>query len=208
MLVMTTHRSIGPVLLDREMTTNTRLQTELAAEIAAGWRRVRERAIAMTTGLAERELFWLPPDGGWSIARLFEHLVIAQTLYRDAIRARLERAPVPGTEGAVWRPSLMGRLLVASMEPGQPRRRRAPAKLVPLEVRADVVDRFQQSVVDLSELVQRSERVDWKRTRLSSPVRKVVRLNLGDAHLVPLVHAMRHLDQVRRRRLEAGFPRA
>jgi hypothetical protein len=50
-----------------------------------------------------------------------------------------------------------------------------------------------------------------EKVRTHSPVRALIRLNLGDCHTILAVHAERHLEHIRRRRLHgifrAGVPR-
>ena len=40
--------------------------------------------------------------------------------------------------------------------------------------------------------------LDWRAVRLSSPVSRFIRLNLGDAFVILVVHAQRHLGQITR----------
>ena len=77
--------------------------------------RTREVRASITTieqlgsDLGYLQLGWRPPDGGWSIAQVFEHLIIADSSYLGAMK-RLSSWPEvnPGT----------ARLLAASVPRG------------------------------------------------------------------------------------------
>jgi hypothetical protein len=50
--------------------------------------------------------------------------------------------------------------------------------------------------------------LDLRRTRVVSPVTRLVRMNVGDALALLLTHERRHLGQIGRVRESAGFPAA
>ena len=163
-------------------------------------------------GLSVHQLQWRPPEGGWGIGDVLEHLVVSNEDYLVRLRrlvhegaGRAAGAPGRGADG--WRPSLMGGFLARSLR--APRKLPAPKIWRPAqEPGADALERFLRGERELADLLRASVALDWRRTRLSSPVSRLVRLNLGDAFEIAAAHVTRHAGQVERIREHAGFPAA
>ena len=172
--------------------------------------RTREVRASITTieqlgsDLGYLQLGWRPPDGGWSIAQVFEHLIIADTSYLGAMK----RLIAHGKRGdTAWKPTLAGGLLIKSMSPGEPRKTRSPRIYRPAaEARANVVAEYLQVRAEFVQLIERADGIDLRRNRMSSPVSKIIRINLGDAIMILTVHTQRHLQQVERIRSRPDFP--
>lgn len=167
--------------------------------------RLEPRATALLDGLDDARFRANPPSGGWSIARIFEHLCIADASYVEGClpkalakaRARRDR---PRSE---WRPSLIGGLLRRALANLQKKLPAPRIYRVGQEVRPDVVQAWRRGVRALREHVLAADGLDLN-TRLSSPVKWWIRLNLGDALAIPVVHGHRHLAQVERTRAALG----
>lgn len=178
----------------------------LLAELEAADARITRAA----GGLPPLQLQWRPPEGGWGIGDVLEHLVVSNDDYLARLRplvtdgrGRTAAAPGRGAEG--WRPSLMGGFLARSLR--APRKLPAPKIWRPArEPGADALERFLRGEHEVAELLRASVALDWRRTRLSSPVSRLVRLNLGDAFEVTAAHVTRHAGQIERIRSHASFP--
>lgn len=169
---------------------------------------VISRAEGLTRGLDERQIAWQPPEGGWSIGQVYEHMVVANESYLARIRA-LVAAPDArrAAADADWRPSLAGRLLVNSFR--SPRKQRAPRMYRPApQPRPNVVAAFVRQHRELARLLHAARGLDLRRIRTTSPVSAIIRLNLGDCFPILIVHAQRHLGQIERLRGRAGVPPA
>ena len=98
-------------------------QSALLDELATVAAQNTARIGALARPLTEARLRWRPPEGGWGIADVLEHLCISDDSYLVKLRALLPSgAPVVVPAG--WRPSLAGRLLVGSLR--NPRKLPAP----------------------------------------------------------------------------------
>jgi hypothetical protein len=71
-------------------------------------------------------------------------------------------------------------------------------------VRDGVVDGWAAGLRKLRAQIEQAARLDLN-TRLSSPVSVLIRMSLGDALAIPVVHAQRHLGQVERTRRALGL---
>jgi hypothetical protein len=72
------------------------------------------------------------------------------------------------------------------------------------QARANVVDEFLGTVRRIGELMRRADGHDL-RVGLASPVSPLLRMNVGDAFRILVVHAHRHLAQVERTRRAVGM---
>ena len=187
-------------------TMSDALPGRLLAELEAADDRISRAA----RGLSLRQLQWRPPEGGWGIGDVLEHLVVSNDDYLMRLRRRVREgagraAGVPGRGADGWRPSLMGGFLARSLR--APRRLPAPKIWRPAQdPGADALERFLRGERELADLLRASVALDWRKTRLSSPVSRLVRLNLGDAFEIAAAHVTRHAGQIERIRAHAEFP--
>ena len=165
-------------------------------------------SIATIEGLRDElsylQLGWRPPDGGWSIAQVFEHLISADVSYLERMEELVEKGQRGNTP---WKPTLAGGLLIKSLSPTQKRKSSAPRIYrPPAEPRANVVDAYLALRISFLELIERAGGVDLRRNRMTSPVMRLIRPNLGDAIMILTVHTQRHLQQIERIRAQPDFP--
>jgi hypothetical protein len=69
------------------------------------------------------------------------------------------------------------------------------------------VNAFIQRQATLTYLLRASAALHWNRVRTTSPVNPLIRLNLGDAFQILIVHAQRHVGQMAQLRETELFPR-
>jgi len=167
--------------------------------------RIELRAHAAVAGLPESKFHEIPPDGGWSIAQVFEHLCLSNLSYLDGpFPAAVAKSRARGPSAKVWKPSLAGgwltRLLVEGTRPWPTAKVLEPGP----EARPNVVDVFLGSVGRVRALMFEADGFDLG-VGFASPVASFVRLNLGDAFRLLVVHSHRHLGQVERTRRAVGM---
>lgn len=171
-----------------------------AAVIGADAERVAGR-------LTDSQLNWAPPDGGWSVGQVFEHLLLVDSLYLPKMNA-LVTGSAPAASPQPWRPSFFGKLMLKAIDPANPGKTSSPRIFRPGPApRPGVVAAFLDQLAEYRTILVRGSRADWNRLRLSSPVAAIIRVNLGDAYATIVQHAERHVNQVRRVVEQGGFPR-
>jgi DinB superfamily len=166
-----------------------------------------QRIGELASSLDRQQLDWSPPEGGWGAGQLLEHLCLANDSYVDRIRTAMyhAHARLP-TDDPAWRPSLLGGWLARSITPGT-RKLPAPRIYQPAPVaRPGVLEAFLHGQRTLVDLVDTASRFDLARSRTSSPVSRLIRLNLGDCFAIPIVHEQRHLQQLERICRHPAFP--
>jgi hypothetical protein len=176
------------------------LRDDLAARIGAIIHRGRP-LMTVTPG----QLSWSPPGGGWSVGQVLEHLVANNQSYFGPIGESLSKADRVGGDDATWKPTIIGNLLVRSLQ--SPRKLPAPKLWQPGPTpRGRIAQVFLDSMAQVGQLIERGRDRHWQAARIRSPASALIRLNLGDVFLALVVHAERHLGQIDRIRAEPGFP--
>lgn len=167
--------------------------------------RIEPRTRAAVAGLPESKFREVPPDGGWSVAQVFEHLCVVNAAYLDGpLPAALAQAKQRGPAPRAWKPSIIGGWLARSLaEGGKPMPAPEPWR-VGRAAREHVVDEFLTVVARLRAAVLAADGADLG-VGLASPASKLIRMNLGDALRVAVVHCHRHLAQAERTRRAVGM---
>jgi hypothetical protein len=167
--------------------------------------RIEPRTRASVAGLPESKFRELPPEGGWSIAQVFEHLCRANLDYLDGpLATAIEKSRARGPSEKPWRPSLAGGWLAGALVEGtKPVPTMKPWRVTG-EPRPNVVDAFLATVERLRAAMLQADGHDLG-VGFSSPVAPLIRINLGDAFRVLVVHCHRHLAQVERTRRAVGM---
>lgn len=153
--------------------------------------------------LDPEQLNRVPPDHGWSVGQVLEHLCVTVELYEAPLQAMLRSARVDAAAPLrEWGPTLFGRMLVGSL--ASPRKLPTPKPMAPsLTPRAGVLEAFLGMHAALVTRIDHTASFDWRRLRMSSPavprvLQPLARLNLGDVFSVFVVHAERHARQIER----------
>lgn len=186
------------------MTMPIPAETHLA-RVATQARENTERGRRLVAGLGPDELLWRPEPSRWGVADCFEHLISIGSAYHPRIQDALANAP-PAPRTATYRPRLFGRLFLRGAGPEGPIRIRARGPFAPGHPRSDAFQRFEAQQDELLELIERAGRADLQRTRISSPLSRLLTLTLGECLEMLVQHQVRHLDQASRVLEEAGHP--
>lgn len=157
--------------------------------------------------LTAEQIAWRPPEGGWGVGDCLEHLVVSGERYLETVGPLLERARAAGGEPHYggWGGTLGGRLLIWGIN--SPRKLPAPKVLRPPPApRPEALDEFLRIQGEVADRMRAADGVALGRIKVSSPVNRLVRLNLGEMFVVLQDHARRHLAQARRVREHPRFP--
>jgi hypothetical protein len=157
------------------------------------------RTAALARPLDPERLVRRPPNGGWSVGQVLEHLCVTSELYEPPIRKLLGAARRDAAAALrPWKPTLFGKLTVKMFE--RPMRMTTPKRMAPAaSPRGGVVESYLAHQRALDALLDEASAFDWRRLRLSSPVVKLpLRFNLGDVFSILVVHAERHARQMER----------
>ena len=141
------------------------------------------------------------------MAEVLEHLIVSADSYLKAVRSLVQsKSPRVASADAMWKPSLMGGLLVQSFRSS--RKLPAPRMYRPgPSPRPRALEELVKRHEEVGRLLADAGGIDWRATRMGSPVVPLIRMNLGDAFNVLVVHAERHAGQIERVRAAVGAGR-
>ena len=179
------------------------LQRDLQENLHQRTLATRHELARLVRPLDGERLHRRPPDGGWSVGQVLEHLCISVEIYEPGFQTMLRSAR--GDAAAAlreWKPAIFGRMLVYSLT--APRKLPAPKGMAPaVTPRGGVLEAFLGHHSTLATRIQDTGRFDWRAAHMASPVvprvlQPLARLNLGDVLSVFVVHAERHARQIER----------
>jgi hypothetical protein len=179
------------------------LQRDLQQTLRARTLATEAEIARLVRPLDPEQLNRRPPDGGWSVGQVLEHLCRSVEVYEAPTQSVLRRARMDAAAPLrEWTPTVFGRLLVYSLT--SPRKLPAPAGIAPsLTPRGGVLESFLAMHSGLATRLDACAQFDWRALRLSSPIvprvlMPLARLNLGDVLSTHVVHAERHARQIER----------
>jgi hypothetical protein len=175
---------------------------QIAREVVAGTER-------LTARLSEGQLRWRPAPERWSVAQCFAHLVVTGDAYYPRVQTAIEGARARGlVRRAPFRPSWFGARFIAAAGPEVKVKIRAFRVFRPApDPPADSPRRFLAQQEIFFGLLRDADGLDLRRSKVSSPVSRLLRLSLGEALTMLAAHEQRHLLQAERVTREPGFPR-
>ena len=183
----------------------SRLRSPMLAQLIGELDRIEPRTRVAVTGLPESKFREVPPDGGWSVAQIFEHLCVANRSYLDGpLPEAVAKAAARGAEVRAWKPSFVGGWLTRALVEGAKPMPAPKLYRVHQHPRPNVVDEFLRSVTEARQLLLEADGHDLS-TGLTSPVSPLFRMNVGDAFRILVVHSHRHLAQAERTRRAVGM---
>lgn len=176
------------------------LQRDLHQALRTRTHALRERITGLTRPLDPEQLLRRPPDGGWSVGHVLEHLCVTSELYEPPLRTLLRTArPDAAAPLREWKPTLIGGFMVRTFD--KPAKLPTPKSMVPAATpRGGVVEAFLAHLDAQARLLDDASSLDWRRLRMASPAVPVPLkvFNLGDVFSILVAHAERHARQMER----------
>jgi hypothetical protein len=164
---------------------------------------------ALVAPLRDDQFDWRPAPEAWSIAECFDHLNVTARMYLPKLDEGISEAIRRGmfAEGP-FRPSLLGRFWVWTLEPPPKMRVTAPRIFHPASGRPrhEVMAALRAYQVQFIDRLRQANGLDLAQARVASPASDWIRLPLGAAFRVMAAHERRHLWQARRITQLRTFP--
>ena len=167
-----------------------------------------ERALRIFSSLSEKQLNWKSGPESWSAGECISHIVKSNDLYLNKIENILSSFSSSQEKDFLYKQSFIGKLIAKGVDPAYVRKSKTFKVFFPdaSEIHKDIIDEYVQSSKRFIELVGRMRNLDLKRIKLSLPVNKLIRLNLGDPLIIIPKHDERHLNQAERVMSQKEFP--
>ena len=181
------------------------------ASVTADLKKVADDAKEQYGGLSTDQLNWKPDEKSWSIAQCFEHLLTTHGLYFPLF----ERLAAGNVTSSFWERNspfsgYLGRFLIRSLRPENPKKMNAPSKAQPSasEIDAGIIELFCEHQDHMIEHLQRLPAdIDPSKLTITSPLMGLVTYSLDDCFTILDVHCQRHFGQAKRVAAMTEFPK-
>ena len=161
------------------------------------------------SGLSEMQFNWKPSEEKWSIGECINHLVITHKLYNSKIK-KLQSLFEDTSNGSFkFKHTFSARMILKYVDPNSTTRTKTFKVFKPLmrQINSSIIRSFCEEVESLISFAEKLHDVDLTKLKISSPVSKLLRMNVGDALLINLYHDQRHLNQAEKIKNETNFPK-
>ena len=159
--------------------------------------------------LGRDQLNWKQSAKIWSIAQCFDHLITINSLYFPVFE-KMWSEDVTNSFWEKYSPlsGLFGRYLIKVLSPEYKKKLKTTKRAYPSasDLGGDIIKRFDEHQHQLAEhLGKVSNKIDLKKTIITSPLLGFVTYSLDDTLTILTVHARRHFDQAKRVMDADGF---
>jgi len=167
-----------------------------------------ERAKKSFTHLSDSQLNWKSHPDSWSVGECLSHLVNSNGLYLNKIENIINSLPTGSEKDFPYKQSFIGKLIVKGVDPSNVKKTKTFKVFYPESpnIQRNIIDEYINSSKKFIELARKMLSLDLRKYKLSSPVNKLIRLNLGDPLIIIPKHDERHLDQAERLMSQKEFP--
>lgn len=179
------------------------------SEIISELEKISENASETFGKLSSEQVNWRPSETGWSVGQCFEHLIKTNELFFDELdkiasgnrkNSFLENySPLSG---------FFGNFLINSLKKDE-RKFKVPTQKIapPSDIDPNIVEIFGAHQTELIGKIKRTENVDLKKTKVTSPFFALATYSLADGYMVIIEHEKRHFRQAERVMQTEGFPK-
>ena len=164
-------------------------------------------ADAVTAPLSDEQFMWRPGPDSWSIAECLDHLNATARLCLPMLDEGISDAVRRGVYGeGPFKYNWLGRLSVRFAD--LPMRLKAPDDVQPAagRTRREILNAFRAYQVQYIDRLRQANGVDLARARVRIPASSWLRIPLGSAFELMVVHSRRHMAQARRVMDAENFP--
>ncbi len=160
------------------------------------------------------QLNWRPMHGAWNIIEVLWHLNEYAKYYHPTFESKIENAKFRDFK-EIFTPSPLGRSAWKSMKLGRAknikRKFKAPKPMNPTFINElhgeNELTAFIEHQEKLLTLLDKSNTVNWRKTKVPISISKLVRLRLGDALMFVIYHNERHIQQIVNILIHPNFPK-
>ena len=172
-------------------------------------RQISEDAQKTFGNLSSEQINWRPSAESWSVGQCFEHLIKTNELFYDEL-GKIANGARKNSFLENYSPlsGFFGNLLINSLKKDT-RKFKAPSpKIVPpSEIDPHIIEIFAAHQAELIDKIKMTEKIDWRKTKITSPFMKLMTYKLSDGFTIVVEHEKRHFRQATRVIQTEGFPK-
>ncbi len=160
-----------------------------------------QKSFSTLKNFPEKSLQAHPSGGGWNALECLEHLNRYAVHYLPALDKALAHAT--GKAEAEYKAGWLGEYFAKTMraENARPGKMKSPKDKNPVGAPLDarqVLSVFEKDLHRTEAILQKSLTASWNRTRITTSLSSMLRLNLGDTLRFYMYHVDRHMQQAMR----------
>ena len=161
------------------------------------------------SGLSEAQINWKPSEEKWSIGECIDHLVVTHKLYNSKIKEHQRLFEDFGEGSFKFKHTFSGRMILKYVDPNSTTRSKTFKVFKPTmrQINTNIIRSFCEEVESMISFAEKLHGVDLRKIKISSPLTKLLRMNVGDVLLINLYHDKRHLNQAEKILNETNFPK-
>ena len=161
------------------------------------------------SGLSKMQINWKPSEEKWSIGECIDHLVVTHKLYNSKIKELQPLFENFGDGSFMFKHTFSGKLILKYVDPNSTTKTKTFKVFRPSmrQINTTIVGSFCEEVETMISFAEKLHGVDLTKLKSSSPLTKLLRINVGDALLINLYHDKSHLNQAEKIINETKFPR-
>ena len=157
-------------------------------------RRIEERCV----GLSADQLSFRPDEKSWSVGQCLYHIWLTNDKYLSKLSSTIRASTKKEPDDQDYESNWMGRRFIGMIGPTSGEHTPVPKQLQPLPERVpeDIVQRSIDQMAGFDEFLIESEGIDLMKTKMTSPISSMLKLQLGDVFKSMQLHNERHLNQI------------
>lgn len=155
------------------------------------------------------QINWKPAAESWSVGQCVEHLIKTNEMYYPVLD-QIANGTKQSSFLEKWSPmsGFFGSFLIKSLK-SDAKKFKAPIKSIipPSDIDPHIIEIFAAHQTEVIEKIRSTENVDWKKTKVTSPIMAIATYSLEDAFIIMIEHDKRHIRQAKRVMETEGFPK-
>lgn len=157
--------------------------------------------------LTGKQINWKPEPHKWSIAQCFDHLILANNIYLTEIEKTLLSAKKFKSKEIVFKSGFFAKILLHYTSPASAKKFESLDAFKPSTdfITKEVFNNFNGHQGRLLSVIKNSEELDLNVIKIAHPLKRILKLSLGDFLNLIITHEKRHLQQAKRIIDHPGF---
>lgn len=135
-------------------------------------------------------------EESWSILECFEHINRYGDFYIPEINQRIDNSKYPFSD--IFKSNWLGRYFSGALQYSEQQKTIKTFKSMnPIhsDLNPNVLETFIQQQDEILNLLEKSRKVNWDKTKTAISISKLIKLKLGDSFRVLIYHNERHVKQ-------------
>jgi hypothetical protein len=153
-----------------------------------------KRGRSVGHSMSPEQLNWSPGADKWSMAQIYEHMMLGNSFYLQIVRDAIDASLKGGNEEI--KHSFVGKLIIRAAGPkgnAPPPRQMVPE---PGPYTPDIVERWAGQTQAFLDMAKSAHQVDLCSHKVRNPFFTFLSMNLADCFMILAEHTERHVQQI------------